>query len=107
MNPSQSKVIYIAGKYRDGTINGVWENIQTARTAARKYWLMGYAVICPHLNTMLMDGEDTDNLFLEGDAELLRRSDAIVMLSGWEESAGAKSEHELATKQGKEIIYEG
>ena len=40
------------------------------------------------------------------DIKLLCDCDAIYMLNGWRESAGAKIEHKLARDIGIEIIYE-
>lgn len=100
------KICYIAGPYRSKTLNGVWENIMFARQYAIKYWNLGYSVICPHTNTMLMDMENTDNMFLEGDLEMIRRCDVMVMIPGWEKSVGACGELRLAKELGLEIIYE-
>lgn len=100
------KVIYISGPYRADTVNGVYENIQRARTATIGLWRQGYAVICPHLNTSFMDGICQDDVWLEGDLELLRRADAIYMLRGWQKSDGAIQELNLAIETNKEIFYE-
>lgn len=101
------KIVYIAGKYRSREgVNGIYENIQFARKYAVKYWKLGYAVICPHTNTGLMDGVGTDDLFLNGDLEMIKRVDVIVMIPGWKQSIGAVVEHDLAESLGLEIIYE-
>ena len=100
------KVAYVSGAYRSDCTNGVWENINKARTAAVKLWNKGYAVICPHTNSIFMDGINTDTTFLEGDLEILKRCDVIYMLKGWRKSQGATAEHDLAKKLKKEIIYE-
>ncbi len=36
--------------------------------------------------------------------EMVKMADQLVMLSGWERSAGARAEHALAIKLGKAII---
>jgi hypothetical protein len=101
------KVIYVAGAYRSKSINRIWENINHAMVEARKLWLNGWAVICPHANTAFMDEmPQTDEMFLQGDLEILKRCDAIYMLQGWEKSVGAAGEYELAKKFGLEIYYE-
>jgi len=99
------EVVYISGKYRADTVNGIHENIQKARDEAIRWWKRGYAVICPHLNTAFMDGACPDETWLEGDLELLRRSDIVVMLRGWKQSEGARREHEEAKALKKRIIY--
>lgn len=97
------QVVYIAGPYRSKTVNGIHDNIEIARKEATKYWVRGYVVICPPMNSAYMDGICDDNIFLEGYLELLRRSDIVVMLPGWETSEGAKAEHELAIELSKTI----
>lgn len=100
------KLAYISGQYRNKIPNRVFDNCIKARSMALKYWKDGYAVICPHLNTFLLDGELPDEAWLAGDLRIIEGCDVIVMLPGWEFSEGAKEEHEYAIKFGKEIIYE-
>jgi len=97
------KVAYVCSPYRSETIHGVVENIRKAEKVALKYWKLGYAVICPHKNTALLDGAMPDDRFLAGGLELLRRSD-VVIINGW--TAGCRAEIELAVELGMEIIYE-
>lgn len=101
------RVAYISGAYRSKKgINGIAENIWKAREVALKYWHLGYAVISPHCNTAFMDGVDTDKMFLEGDLEILKRCNVIVMMKGWRKSEGAKQELELAKNSRVQVIYE-
>jgi len=105
----KTKVIYIAGQYSGKTINDTFENIIRARRAAYRLWNQGYACICPHTNSMFMDGEDIDatrEMFIRGDLEILSRCDAIYMLKNWRASRGAIMEHTEAQLLGLEIIYE-
>lgn len=101
------RLLYISGPYRsDKGVNGIAQNIQKAREIARRLWLCGYAVICPHLNTGLMDGPDIpDQVWLEGDFEMVKRCDGIVMMYGWEHSEGATAEHGVAQSNGLKIFY--
>jgi len=94
------QVAYICGPYRAPTIHQTVQNIRRAEEAALALWRMGYAVICPHKNTSLLDGACDDSVWLEGDLELLRRSDLVVTLPGWEQSEGSKSEVAEARKLG-------
>lgn len=98
------QIIYVAGKYRAETKEGVEANIQKARETAIKLWQLGWAVICPHLNTAHFDGEAPDSVWLEGDKEILRRCDAIYMLDNWRESEGARAELELAISIGLDVF---
>ena len=100
------QLVYIAGPYRADTISGVVANIRRAEEVAAHYWRQGYAVICPHKNTALMDGAVSDEVILEGCLEMLRRCDVVVMLeSSWERSAGSVAEYTEAERLGKKIIY--
>jgi len=98
------KVVYICSPYRSETIHGVVSNIRKAEEIALKYWKLGYAVICPHKNTALMDGTIPDDIFRAGGLELLRRSDIIIVCD--ESTDGCRAEIELAVEIGIEIIYE-
>ena len=100
------RVAYIAGPYRAKNGRTVLENVRAAEKVAIKYWRLGYAVICPHKNTEFFDGLCPDSVWLEGDLEIVKRCDVIVMMVGYEESSGAKVELELAASCGIEIIFE-
>ena len=101
------RVVYVAGPYRDE--RGVWfvqENINRARAVARELWMLGFAAICPHSNTGMMDaaGFGSDQIFLSGDLEILDRCDAIVMIPGWQASPGARAERERAIAMGMKVF---
>ena len=106
MKKRRMKLAYIAGPYRAATVYGIKENIRRAEAVALKWWKKGYAVICPHANTSLFDGELPDETFLEGTMEMLRRSDVVVMMPGWEKSAGSIAEREEALMTGKHVEYQ-
>lgn len=84
----------------------VTKHIELARECALKYWKLGFAVICPHTNTAMLDGACDDSVWLNGDLEFVRRSDVVVMLPNYVDSEGAKAELALAQELGKEIIFE-
>lgn len=98
------KLAYIAGPYRSDTIRGTVENIRRAEAVAIKYWKKGYAVICPHMNTALFDGLLPDGVWLEGDIEILKRCDVIILMRGWSQSKGAQLEYDIAKKNDLEVI---
>ncbi len=99
------EVAYISGPYRADTVNGIWENVQAARKIALKYWRLGYAVVCPHMNTAMMDGACPDDAWLKGHVEIMLRCDVVVMMEGWEWSKGAIEECKAALRNGLEIVY--
>lgn len=100
------EVVYISGPYRAATPMQVMKNIHAASMVSLRYWKQGYAVICPHRNTAFFDGEAPDSVWLNGDLEILRRCDIVVMMPLWKLSRGATEEHKLALELGKQIIYE-
>jgi hypothetical protein len=100
------KIIFVSGPYRAPTKQGIDANIYAAMHAAKELWRSGFAVICPHANTANFDGAVPDEIFLEGDLEILRRCDCIFMMAGWESSEGSKGEYELALALGLDVYYE-
>jgi hypothetical protein len=99
------KVAYVAGKYRAPTVRGIVENIRRAEEVALWLWRNGWAVVCPHLNTALLDGACEDAVWLEGGLEILRRCDALVLVPGWESSEGTRAEY-IAACDGDLLLYE-
>ena len=92
------KVLYTAGRY-SGEID---INIQKAREIAIKLWEMGYAVVCPHLNSAHMERDCKAKYedFLAGDFEIIERCNAVIMIPGWQNSNGACKEKLHAEKMG-------
>lgn len=56
---------------------------------------------------MNFQGALPDEVWLTGCLTILRRCDAVYMLSNWMSSEGARAELELAEKLGLEVYYEG
>ena len=94
------KLVFVSGPYR----GNVAENIHKAREVAIRVWQAGHVAICPHLNTAHFDGYAPDEVWLQGDLEILRRCDAITFVDGWECSEGARAEAKLAKELGLEVI---
>lgn len=107
LKAKMGKVIYVSGKYRGESEREVFDNIIKARTAALKLWDEGWAVICPHTNSIFMGSQLGDDKFIEGDLEIVARCDAIFMLKGWQDSEGARLELARATEKRLVVYYEG
>ena len=91
------KVVYIAGRFRAPTHFGVVQNVRAAEAVALAVWRTGLAAaLCPHLNCANFEGAAPDSVWLEGGLELLRRSDAVVLVDGWRTSKGTAAEVALA-----------
>lgn len=92
------KVVYVAGPFRGPNHWEVEQNVRRAEELALLAWREGFAVLCPHTNTRFFDGAAEDRVWLEGDLEMLRRCDAVLMVPGWERSRGATAERAEAIK---------
>lgn len=103
------RIVYVAGPYRAKTHYEVELNVRQAEAASIELWQMGYAVICPHKNTAHFDNLAPDEIWLEGDLEIIKRlqahTDIMVMLPGWENSEGALKEKEIAEFRHFDIFY--
>lgn len=86
------KLIYIAGPYRAADSWEVAENIHRAERAAREVARLGAMPVTPHSITAKMSGVESDELWLEGTLELMRRCDAVLVLPNYENSAGTIAE---------------
>lgn len=87
------KVIYIAGPYTAPTNWQIQENINRAMAAGKLVAEMGAMPLIPHSNTpLIFHGINNGQFWYDGTMELLRRSDAIMLIEGWQNSKGAVEE---------------
>ena len=97
--------VYISGLYTNGDTQ---HNIEVARQAMWELMRLKHVPFCPH--TMTAGGEHAEGLtyddLLRIDLEWLGQCEVILMLDGWEESKGAKIEHEWAKYLGLKIFYD-
>lgn len=91
--PKRTVLLYIAGPYSAGNGRTVAENTYNASQVARKYWKLGYSVICPHTVTIGCEDAADYQGFLDGTLEMLRRCDAAVFMKNWHQSKGSILEH--------------
>ena len=101
----RKKVVYVAGPFRGANAWEIEQNIRRAETLALEVWRLGAACICPHANTRFFQGAAPDDVWLEGDLELVRRSDALLLAPRWERSRGATGEVAVAQTHGIPIFY--
>ena len=91
-------VVYIGGPYSAISQHHIELNIRAAEALALEVWKLGAVAICPHTMTRFYEGALPRETWLEGDLELLRRSDALLLVRGWEESAGTRAEVQAASR---------
>ena len=92
-------LIYIAGPFRGPTPLDVRRNVERARDVGLRVAAVGGYPVIPHTMTAEFDRQLTDQFWLDGTMELLRRCDGIVMVRGWEMSSGARAERAWALDQ--------
>lgn len=92
------KLVYVAGPYRAGSAWGTECNIQAARELGAMVADAGAYPVIPHSNTAHFDGLASDEFWLDGTMELLRRCDAAIFTPDWERSSGARAERVEAAR---------
>jgi hypothetical protein len=102
------RVIYIAGPYR--ALNGwqVEQNIRRAENLAVEVNVLsdGKAIaLCPHSLSRFYAGVLPEEYWLAGTLELMRRSDATLMMPGWEKSDGSRRERTEAEQRGMPVFF--
>lgn len=100
-------VVYIAGPFRAPDAWQREQNIRRAEELALRVWRLGAVALCPHMNTRHFDGAAPDDVFLQGDLELLRRCDAVVCTVDWVLSTGARVEVDEAHRLGIPVFNAG
>lgn len=85
-------VVYIAGKYRGPNAWAIEQNIRAAEDVAAQVWAAGLYALCPHANARHMESVATEDVFLLGTMELMRRCDAVLLVDNWADSEGTKAE---------------
>lgn len=99
------KLIYCAGAY-SGYLHEVANNIRKGRALALRLMELGFSVICPwndwELAVLKMLPAE---VWKAASMEQLRRSDALCIVPGWENSQGTKDEMEEANRLGIPIFF--
>lgn len=98
-------VVYVAGPFRGDSSWDIECNIRRAEALSLEVWRLGAVGLCPHTNTRFFQNAAPDHIWLEGDLELLRRSDALILTEDWEQSSGARAEKEEADRLGLPVFF--
>ena len=91
-------VIYVAGPYTAPDRAGTEANIAAAAELGLRVAELGACPLVPHCLTSDPRFETVQpyEFWIDGTAELLRRSDAVIFTEDWERSSGARGENVLA-----------
>ena len=104
-------ILYISGPYSAGNGRTVAENIAVARAHAEAAARKGWMPFTPHLNTAHFEDfcpNVSHQEWLDGDLTILRALShagvAVLLLPGWELSAGARLERDWAIHLNLEVF---
>lgn len=101
------KIGFVIGPYRSDTLYGIKRNIDEAEKLAVELAYCNVFMYVPHKNTAFFDGIASDELWLEGNLELLRRgiADFAVVGFGWQHSSGSGGEIKECHSLGIPVFY--
>lgn len=114
----EGKVAYVAGPYRpyvddEGERHSIARNVREAGNYGIEVWKRGYVALVPHTLTYLNPSKQRNDgsikgipaeAFMDGELELIRRSDFLIMLPEWKYSRGATAEREYALQLGLPVV---
>lgn len=98
------KVVYVAGPFRARTPFAIEKNVRRAEELALTVCALGAVALCPHTMYRFYQGQFQDRYWLDAGLELLRRCDAVILVDGWESSAGTKAEIDAARLYGLPVF---
>lgn len=99
------KVCYVAGKFRGATDAEVEANIRAAEALGLEVAKLGASTVIPHANTHSFHKLIPEDFMLAATLELMRRCDALILVEGWQESAGTRDEMCEAHFLGLPVFY--
>jgi len=107
------QIAFILGPYKAiqtetkaDTLCNIALNIQAAKLVSIKYWKMGFAVICPQMNSAMLDDIINDDIWINSYTEIMLRCDVVVMMKDWEIYVETVKLHAEAQIANKIIFYE-
>lgn len=91
-------VVYLAGPIRSRWRFERWLNVLRARKVAIRLWNAGFAVICPHLNSVTLRHRVNEEWIVIGDMSIVEKCDFMVVIGDWLNSRGSLGEFILAKR---------
>lgn len=80
------------GRYWFGIFNAETQRREGAEKEIEHVGLRGWPALCPHANTAHFQEALPDQVWLDGDLMMLEECGAVVLVEGWEQSAGTRAE---------------
>ena len=105
METGKEAVRSIGRVYISGPITGVINYMSRFKAAAEKIKSKGWMYVNPAYNCITAP-EASHDQYMHICLAQMDICDAVMMLEGWENSKGAKIEHEYAIQNGMLIMYE-
>ena len=101
-------VAFIAGPFRGPTAWDVAENVRVAERYGLFVARLGAMPLIPHANTHLFFGQlSEEDFWLPGYQRLLDLADCMVLIPGWERSAGTRAERDrIVTTRREDRIFD-
>lgn len=93
-------LVYVAGPFRGATRWHVRQNTIMAERIGFEVMQQGFFPVIPHTMTENFDGQQTDQFWLDGTLELMRRCDAVLAVPPYTRSEGTKAEIAEAKRLG-------
>jgi len=100
------RIVYVAGPFRGLTAWDIEQNVRRAEALGLMVACAGAMPLIPHANTRFFQGQCSDDFWLAGTLEMLRRCDAMVTTEGWERSSGARAEVEEMKRLGRPVFHD-
>lgn len=91
-------IIYVAGAYRGPHAYAIELNVRLAEDAGLRLAEIGAVPLIPHTMYRFFQGALPDTFWLPATLDLLRRSDAVLLLRNFRESIGALAERTEAER---------
>ena len=99
--------IYVAGPYNADNVIDVLNNMRRGIRISVELLTQGFAPFCPWLDyNFQLQAELTIKQFKDFSMAWVQVSDAIFMITGWENSKGAIAEKEEAERLGIPVFYD-
>lgn len=106
------KCVYVAGAISAPSAGKFLNNLRKGIQLSKDVFLLGYAPFCPFIDfhyNLVMDDREIASIktedFYEYSIAWLEKTDAVLVVSGWETSKGTKLEIDRAAELHIPIFY--